>query len=227
MLEAVIFDFDGVIVDTEPLHYAAFQDVLEPLGLTYSWDEYVEGFIGFDDRDALREGFQRRGRTLDEKDLPDLMQRKAHAFLERVDQLEDLEPYEGVLELLSSIKGECPLGLCSGAVRSDILPILDRLQFNGFFEVMVTADDVHSSKPDPACYTMALELLGGCHSTSFDPSRCIAIEDTPTGLAAAMGAGLKVLGVSNTHPAEQLHEADWRVDTLAGLQLSNLRDWIG
>ncbi len=203
MLAGVIFDFDGVIVDTEPLHYRAFQEILEPLGLGYGWDRYVADYLGFDDRDAFREAFGSRGLILGDAELGELVHRKGEAFLEII--AGGVKPYPGTLELISEISGRLPLAICSGALRSDILPILEQFGLGSVFDVIVTADDVAASKPDPACYRMTLERL----AVSF-PGRgiaaesCIVIEDTPGGIAAARGAGIAVVGVTNSYPPERL-----------------------
>ena len=139
MLSAIIFDFDGVIVNTEPLHYRAMQEVLAPLGLGYTWEDYVAVYIGFDDRDALRERYKRAGKILPDADLPDLIQRKADAF-ERLVMAEGAVPYPGVVRFIRSLVGQIPVALCSGALRRDVAPILSRLHLDRCFNVVVTAD---------------------------------------------------------------------------------------
>src|SRR5476651_1498466 len=103
MLSAVIFDFDGIIVDTEPLHYKAFQEVLAPFGYGYSWDEYLRNYIGFDDRDAFRETFRASRRNISPEELSRLIDRKAEAFQHAISK--GVEPYPGVVELVRSIAG--------------------------------------------------------------------------------------------------------------------------
>jgi len=222
MLSAVIFDFDGIIVDTEPLHYRAFQAILEPLGLGYSWEEYVGLYMGFDDRDAFREAFRVHGRTLTGHELEQLIDRKAAAFQDIISS--GVAPYPGVVELIQSINGNVPLALCSGALRCDILPILTGLGLSEAFDVMVTAEEVTASKPDPASYALAVERL----ATAFPGRRivaghCIAIEDTPAGIASATGAGIPVIAVTNSYPAERLAGAVKVVDSLAGIGLEDLK----
>lgn len=221
MLDAVIFDFDGIIVDTEPLHYKAFQEILVPLGLGYPWQEYLETYMGFDDRDAFREVFQGAGRPLSDHELKALIEEKAEAFLRIVSA--GVPPYPGVVELIRSISGNIPLALCSGALRSDIEPILAQLSLTGAFDVMVTADEVAASKPDPESYRLAVQRLQERFPERVDPSASLAIEDTPAGIASASGAGLKVLAVTNSYPKERLASAFHIVESLAGLDLEGLR----
>jgi beta-phosphoglucomutase len=221
MLNAVIFDFDGIIVDTEPLHYQAFQEILEPLGLGYSWQEYQERYMGFDDRDAFREAFSAGGRSLSDAELKERIEEKAQAFLTIVSV--GVAPYPGVVELIRSISGTLPLGLCSGALRSDIDPILIQLGLTNAFDTLVTADEVAASKPDPESYRLTVQRLQEIFPGRIDPAASIAIEDTPAGIASATGAGLKVLAVTNSYPGTRLTGACRVVDSLADINLEALR----
>ena len=221
MINAVIFDFDGIIVDTEPLHYKAFQELLVPLGLGYSWEQYLETYLGFDDRDAFREAFRAGGRSLSGRELKELIDGKAHAFLKIVSV--GVAPYPGVVELIRSISGTLPLALCSGALRSDIDPILVQLDLTGVFDALVTADEVAASKPDPESYRLALQRLQALFPGEVDAAATLAIEDTPAGIASATGAGLKVLAVTNSYPEERLAGACRVVHSLAGVDLEGLR----
>lgn len=222
MLKAVIFDFDGVIVDTEPLHYRAFQEVLKPLGLEYSWDEYLAVYIGFDDRDAFRTVFTSAGQPLGSDRLRELIGQKAHAFNRII--AAGVVPYPGVVELVRDVKNHAPVALCSGALRCDIDPILEQLFLSGVFDVIVTADDVPASKPDPASYLLTAKRLAETFPSLEPPvpSSMLAIEDTPAGIASARGAGLKVLAVTNSYPAEKLTAASSIVDSLASVDFQRL-----
>lgn len=221
MLEAVIFDFDGVIVDTELLHYQAFQEVLAPEGLGFSWEEYLEVYIGFDDRDAFRECFRRAERALEPAHMQGLIERKANVFRDVVEQ-KGIVPYPGVVRLADTLRAEVPLALCSGALRSDILPILDEVGLSGHFAVVVTAEDVTRSKPDPEAYAHALAELRRACDPPPEASGVLAVEDTPAGIEAARGANLAVLAVTNSYPADRLGRASKIVDTLEGLGMADL-----
>lgn len=222
MLSAVIFDFDGVIVDTEPLHYKAFQEILMPRGLGYSWEEYLDRYIGFDDRDAFREAFNAGGERIDERVLRDAIDEKARAFLRAI--ASGVEPYPGVIPLIRSLAGNLPLALCSGALPSDIHPILKQLGIDGAFDIIVTAADVRASKPDPESYLLAVARLKDAFpGNGIVPGNCLAIEDTPAGIASASGAGLNVLAVTNSYPEENLTGANRVVTSLAGIDAEGLR----
>jgi beta-phosphoglucomutase len=214
--ETVIFDFDGVIVDTEPLHYAAFQRTLEPLGLHFTWQEYVETYIGFDDRDAFKHAFCSKGTTLVPDELQSLIGKKAAFFQEIIRS--DVSAYPGVLNLVFYLHAhKIPLAICSGALRSDIDPILAMLGISDYFDVIVTADDVAVSKPDPECYRLAFQRLQEVHQSHISKEATIAIEDTPAGISAAKAAGLMVCAVTNSYPADRLRQATFITDSLATL----------
>ena len=221
-LQAVIFDFDGVIVDTERLHFEAFLRALRPHGLGFSWAEYVQRYIGFDDRDAVQAILKDAGRALGPAALAGLLEDKAAAFHGLVSH-EPPTPFPGSVELIRHLSGRIPLALCSGALRADLLPVFDGLRLHGLFDLLVTADDVPASKPDPACYRLAVARLAERHGRTLDPAACLAIEDTPAGITAAKGAGLRVLALTNSYDRAYLGLADVVRDSLAGLTLAELR----
>lgn len=211
MIDAVIFDFDGVIVDSERLHWAAFNAVMEPRGKTIAWSEYLEIFIGFDDRDAFRCAFP----DLGSKELAELIQKKAEAFQELLAD-GGAAALPGAVELIKYLSGQLPIAICSGALREDIVPIITKLGVADVFDTIVTANDTHISKPDPAPYRLATKNLGITNG--------MAIEDTPAGIASAKGAGLKVLAVTNSYERSALTQADAIVDTLEGLTIEKLNE---
>ena len=218
---AVIFDFDGIIVDTEPLHYQAFQEILIPMGIGYSWEDYLLYYIGYDDRDAFRKTFLSTGRILANGELDALIEEKGALFQRII--ASGVKPYPGVVELLHSIAGNLPLGLCSGALPSDVEPILENLGLADTFDIMVTAADVQASKPDPESYALAVtRLISAFPVKGITPGNCLAIEDTPAGIASARGAGLKVMAVTNSYPEEELAGADRIVASLADINLHTL-----
>jgi beta-phosphoglucomutase len=220
MLNAVIFDFDGIIVDSEPMHFRAFNTILEPLGLGFSWEDYCSLYIGYDDRDAFREAFQAHGKKTCAQDLKKMIAEKAKVFQQLVDDGE-ARPLPGAIELIESIPVRLPIALCSGALREDIDPIIGNLGIAKAFSVIVTAEDTKKSKPDPAPYRMTCEKLG-----LKDPSTAIAIEDTPLGIVSAKRAGLKVLAVTNSYDREYLLEADAVTDSLENITRSSLEDMV-
>ncbi|MHC1728318.1 MAG: HAD family hydrolase [Syntrophobacteraceae bacterium] len=214
-LRAVIFDCDGILVDTEPLHYKALQKVLVPLGLGHDFKRYMEAFIGFDDRDAFLFAFREAGRELDPDTLGTLIDAKAMALQGLIDQ--GVPTFPGVVELVRELAGRgVPMAVASGALRHEIVAFINSLGLSGAFCVIVAADEVKKSKPDPETYLLALERLRQLHGwASLAPLTCIAIEDTPAGIVSAKGAGLYVVGVTNSFPESELARADHVVSSLA------------
>jgi len=214
---AVIFDFDGIIVDTEPLHYQAFQKVLTPLGLGFSWQEYVDTYMGFDDRDAFIEVFAAKGKSVALPELHNLIDHKANIFQQVI--RDGVTAYPGVLGLINRLHQErIPLAISSGALLCDIIPILKTLNIADCFDIIVTADDVTKSKPDPECYRLAFEkLISHFPSIPLSPAKTIAIEDTPAGITSAKSAGLQVIAVTNSYSRNIISEATFVVESLEEL----------
>ena len=218
MPEAALFDFDGILVDSEPMHHRAFTEVLDPLGMGFTWREYVETYMGFDDRDAFREAFRAKGIDLDEANLAKLVGAKSRAFLDGIRN--GVTAYPGAVSMIESLRtAGRPLALCSGALLSDIEPILAQLGIPRCFDVIVSADDVRRSKPDPESYALAFARLSDRHATLLTlPGKSVALEDTPAGILSAKGAGLRVLAVTNSYGPGELSEADWIVDSLENVR---------
>jgi beta-phosphoglucomutase len=221
--EAVIFDFDGVIADTEPLHYNAFRKVLEPLGISFTWQEYVDTYMGFDDRDAFRKAFRIRGQALDDRRLSRLVDAKSLVFQDVI--RDGVNAYPGTIAMIESLHASAvPMAISSGALRSDIDPILSLLGIARCFLHVVTADNVRNGKPDPECYVLAFRRLSISRPSLLSaPRKCLAVEDTPAGVEAAKRAGLSVLAVTNSYAAEKLSGADIITDSLANVRLTGMR----
>lgn len=217
LVDAVIFDFDGIIVDTEPLHYRAFQSVLEPLRLGFSWQDYIDIYMGLDDRDAFIEAFSSRGKTVNAEKLHDLIVEKAHIFQDIIKN--GISAYPGVVDLIRKLHNTCiPIAISSGALHSDINPILHTLNITDCFDIIVTAEDVLKSKPDPECYCLALErLIAQNPAATITPMRTFAVEDTPAGIASATAACLQVIAVTNSYPRDHLSAATCTVSSLEEL----------
>lgn len=214
-LAAVIFDFDGVIADTEPLHHRAFCEVVAADGLACDWPTYQEKYMGFDDRDLFKVAYADAGHCIAPHEIDARVKIKAEAFIAITSQ--GVAPFPGIPVMIHHLADHYPLALCSGALRSDIEPILRQFDLVDVFPVQVTAEDVPRSKPDPACYCLTVDRLAVCHERLFDPAACVAIEDTPTGITAAREAGLRVNAVTHTHPRAALNDAHAVYDTLPEL----------
>ncbi len=227
MIDAVVFDFDGVIVDSEPVHFEAFAAVLAEMGITLTLEEYMSRYIGFDDRDCFREVlFARTGvkPPAESDQVRDLIERKKVAFEEAAGKV---KPMPGAVELVEALSAEMPLAIASGAGRFDIDLICRGLGIADRFVTIVSADDVAKSKPDPTAYRLAVQRLGElCDRRNLTPGRCLAIVDTTVGLLSAGGAGLMTLAVATTLPADRVTLGVRVVDSLAGVGVAELREWF-
>lgn len=211
-IRAVIFDFDGVLVDTEPLHERALRETVGRVGMGFDHAQYLSRYVGFDDRDAFRAIASDHGREMDDAQVARLVDAKWRT-MEGIIEAGLVNALAGSLELVHGAAAEVRagrlkgVGICSGATRREIEMIVTGLlgQAPGAagspFQTLVAADDVKVAKPDPAGYLMTAAKLG------VEARECVAIEDTPRGIAAARGAGMRVIGVAHTFDAATLREA--------------------
>ncbi|MBI1338444.1 MAG: HAD-IA family hydrolase [Phycisphaera sp.] len=223
MPSAIIFDFDGVIVDSERLHYLAFLRVMERYAFTFDFNQYLTRYVGFDDRDGFRALLADAGQrelTHDQPLIRELCLEKARAF-ERVVH-EGVTAIPGAVELVKEAHAQqLPIAIASGATREDIDLILHALALKNHFRAIVSANDVARSKPDPTTYRMALERL------NITAHNAVALEDTAAGIESARGAGLRVLGVGTLNDPSQLTRAHRSVQDLRSVTVSKLREWFG
>ncbi len=234
MPNAIIFDFDGVVVDSEPLHYQAFVMVGRSFNFEFTWEQYMAQYIGFDDRDAFRYMLAQAieaGHTPDVEDvdrtLAKLIDQKQKAF-EALAQM-GTAAIPGTVELINEAHASgLPIAIASGATHADIDQMLGLLELRDKFEIIVAADDVKHSKPDPTTYAKAFEKLAALHADKpLTPGTTLAIEDTKAGLSSALGAGLQTLALTTTSPAEVLHQAGRVIEDLSGVTLATLNQWYG
>ena len=158
-LQAVIFDCDGILVDTEPLHYRAFQEVLAPFGLGHDFAHYLEQFVGFDDRETFIHAFNEAGIELEPATLERLILAKSMVLRELIDQ--GVPSFPGVVDLVRELMDRgIPMAVASGALRHEVDAFIASLGLQRAFHTIVAADDVKRSKPDPETYLLAMERLG-------------------------------------------------------------------
>lgn len=221
-LHAVIFDCDGILVDTEPLHYRAFQEVLTPLGLGHDFETYLEHYIGFDDRDAFIYAFRQANRELAPLVLNRLIEAKSKALDELI--LRGVPSFPGVVELVNELLDKVvPMAVASGALRHEVEAFIASIGLDGAFRAIVAADEVEKSKPDPETYLLALERLNRLPGSKLlDPANCIAIEDTRAGIRSAKSAGLTVIAVTNSFSMNELAEADQVTGSLSELSFHSM-----
>lgn len=218
---AIIFDFNGVIVDDEPLHKELFCRVLAEEGIVLTDDEYHKSYPGYADRGAfqkaLRENAQEAKAGSDDY-LRELIDRKAEYYLTAVSEQSLLFP--GIVDLVREAAKRYPLAIASGALRSEIELILQRGEIRDCFRVIIAAEDVSVGKPDPESYQSALAGLNRTMTDQrqIEPSECLVIEDSLAGIEAAVRAGMRVLAVTSSFRAEELTAADLVVPDLRGFR---------
>jgi HAD superfamily hydrolase (TIGR01509 family) len=221
-LKAVLFDFNGVIINDEPLHEKLIEQILIEENLRPIPGEFQQVCLGRSDRVCLTELLNRRGRVVSESYLIQLMQRKAQAYQQQLEKMQKLPLYSGLDDLIFQVRSlHLKLAIVSGAMRSEIELVLNRANLAAHFPVIVAGDDITTSKPEPDGYLLAVERLNQEYpDLQLQPSECLAIEDTPAGIQAAKRAGISVVGVANTYPFHMMQrQGNWAVDYLCDLDL--------
>lgn len=200
-MDAMIFDFDGVLVDSEPLHEWAIREAVTPLGWVFTHEQFVEGIVGRGDERAFVTISGWNHGSLTEEGAAVLLTRKRSLMAEGIAAGRyTVQPH--AREIVALAAARVPLAVCSGSRASVVCGMLEATGLAPHFRHVVTADDVARAKPAPDGYLLAAARLG------VDPARCVAIEDTPTGVASAKGAGMRVIGLCHTCPGVALLEAD-------------------
>jgi beta-phosphoglucomutase family hydrolase len=209
--KAVLWDMDGVISDSYSFHFAAWQETFAKRGVKFTKEDFTSLF-------GARNDFIVRsiiGKELPEVDVRTIVKEKEEHF--RNIATGNIKPFPGVIRLLNSLKkGNFKLGLASSAPRENIDLVLRELNVEGIFDCVVFGREVSESKPSPQIYLLAARKL------EVIPTDCLVIEDSPLGVKAAKTAGMKCVGITNTHPALKLKEADMVVDSLENVDLITL-----
>ena len=222
MLRALIFDFNGIIVDDEPIHFELFKQVLAEEGIKLTEADYYARYLGFDDRGAFTAAYREHGRSLDEKLLARLIDRKTIYYQSEIRSKVRIFP--GVEKLVTTLVPVLPLAVASGALRQEIEAILSAAGLLKHFAVIISAEDVDHGKPEPEIFLKALARLNAQVEDGhpIDAADCLVIEDSKEGIRGARRAGMKCLAVSNSHPIELLQEANAVVRSLEEVDLSLL-----
>jgi len=218
LFQAVIFDFDGVIADTEWLHSDTFRQVLAEEEIFITDEDHDARFLGINDRAAFAKAFAEVSRSITPGAVELLVARKSIYYAEKIDAI---PPYPGVKSLVEALSAHgLPLAIASGGRRSEIDAILKLHGLGGHFRAVCSSDEVPRSKPAPDLFLAALEALSKTHG-SLDAGRCVAIEDSVNGVRAAKAAGLYCVAVEHSFPREKLFEADRVVERIADLELAD------
>lgn len=224
-LRALVFDFDGIIADTEPLHFEAFQRVLAPQGRGFDEARYLAHYLSYDDRGVFGAHFEHLGLPLDAPTLAGLIAAKGRAF-EELAATADVHPFPGFLDLFHAAHAEMPVAVCTSALRSDVEPLLRRFGVFDQLAALTTADEVARAKPDPEGYALTARRLAA-RVPGLAPAELVAIEDSPGGLRAALAAGYRTAGVAHTCPPDRLTHAHRVFPRLADVRLADLKILAG
>ena len=206
MIKVVIFDFDGVIVDSEPLHLRAFQRTVGTLGLKLSPTDYYSRYLACDDKTFFRKFLEDNGQQATEQEVARLVEEKGICFEEMIG--ESIRIFPGVLEFLETIRGKFHTAIGSGALAGEINLILERKSLSKFFDFVIGADDTENPKPSPEVYLKCLEEFRRDYDSTITAGQCIVFEDSPHGVLAAKRAGMKCIGITNSCSGGELKLAD-------------------
>lgn len=224
-LRAIIFDCDGVLVDSEPVHFSAFRKTLEAHGGNLSEELYKERYLALDDKGVFTRFYQDQGIPLLIEDLTKLIAEKGAAFQELI-QSEGVMAYPAVPEFVMAASQRYPLAIASGARRHELEVLLEAAGIRPYFETIISADDVENGKPNPESYLKAVEGLNasGKRTSAIRPEECAVIEDSREGIVSAHTAGMKCIAVATSYPTFELSHADLVLPALASLKISQVED---
>jgi beta-phosphoglucomutase len=229
MMRAIIFDMDGVICHSEPLHMRAFQHVLSEEELTITDQEYYDRYLAHDDRGSFEAALREHGRPIPEASkMKALLARKAHYFDDLIKQ--DLIIYPGVDAFIKKASERYSLALASGARRLEVEFVLKKARIRDIFAAVVSADEVKNGKPQPEAFERALILLNQVRlegTREIQSAETLVIEDSPRCIRTAKSLGMKTVGMATSYKPEELKESDLVVDSLVGLELDSLERLFG
>lgn len=219
-LQAIVFDFDGVIANSEPMHLRAFQDTLAEEGIELTAAEYYARYLGYDDVGAFGALAADRGVAMSGRQIAALVARKGVKLQQMLDAGDVLFP--GAKEFVREAAAAVPIAIASGALRHEIDEIIESAGIAHLFSAIVASGDTAESKPSPQPYRLAYERLCTATGRNLDPRRCVAIEDSRWGLDSARGADLRCVGVTTSYAAGELGGAELIAGGLQQLTLAAL-----
>lgn len=227
MLRAVIFDFDGVVADSELLHYRALNSAFGLHGVTIPEDEYYERYLGYSDYECVEIVNEDYKMGLDGGSIERLIAHKTDVFNRLARQERAI--IDGVVDFVEMLRAnEIPMAVCSGGTQSDIALMVEGTELAGVFDQIVSADDVKKGKPHPEGYELALRLLNERGNERIKAGQCVVIEDSHWGLEAARNAGMHTIAVTNTYDAGHLGPcAEMVVNRLDEITMGDLQGLCG
>ncbi|MGH7884991.1 MAG: HAD family hydrolase [Thermodesulfobacteriota bacterium] len=211
MIKALIFDFDGVIVDSEPLHFKVFQRVLEDEGIYLSKEDYISKYLAYDDKTFFSRSLSDFGKYKNPDQISKLINKKSKMFETLIRT--EIKVFPGVLNFLKKVNEKYPSAIGSGALRSEIVLILKYTGLAEYFDFIVSADEVENCKPDPQVYLKVLNQFNIGRGKKLLPIECLVFEDALHGIAAAKSAGMNCVGVSNSYSGDEILGADFVISS--------------
>ena len=222
MLKAIIFDFDGIIADTEPTHLEAFKRVLNEVGISLTEKAYYEKYLAFDDKTLFTEIFRHNQKEPDDNLIKTLINKKNKLITGLFSEYVEIFP--GLLNYLNIIKDKYMLAIGSGALKSEIIMVLKKFNIENVFHTLTAADDVVNCKPDPEVFLKSLNSLNEITDGVIVPEECLVIEDSIYGIRAAKSANMKCVAITNTYGNELLNEADIVVENFGEIDMKKVED---
>jgi HAD superfamily hydrolase (TIGR01509 family) len=207
LIRAIIFDFDGVLFDSEPVRFRAGAQALGEIGVTLTWEDFVRSWLGRTDTAGLTAILGDRFASAG----PRVIERRNAIYEQRLDEV---QAYMDAGRFLRRIPQGIRLAIATGSRRLEVEGILWRAVMTQSFQTIVTAEDYTRPKPAPDPFQMAARLL------ELSPASCLVVEDSPAGVLAAQAAGMPVVAVERTGDVAGLEQATWRVATLDDLTLT-------
>jgi HAD superfamily hydrolase (TIGR01509 family) len=220
LLRTIIFDFDGIIVDSEPIIMKLTQEMAAQEGWAITEEDYYQDYLALDDRGIVEHLFTSHGRPVDHARVEDLVNWKSRVYGNIIE--DGLPTLPGAIDFVRQAAKIYPLAIASGSARSEIEHLLTKLGLRDLFLFIASADDCKRSKPDPEVYLKALAGLNTLPQFQQSPlraSECLAIEDAPGGIEAAHAAGIRCIGLAHSRATENLAHADWAFSGFEGVDL--------
>lgn len=221
MIKAILLDFNGVIINDEPVQMRAYQEVLKDDGINLTEEDYLAS-LGMDDKTFVAAAFKRTGKKMDGKRSDEIIKSKSAKWNEIV--ADDLPLFDGIEGFVQKMSREFTLGIVSMARRHEIEFVLEKSGLAKYFSTIVSAENAAKCKPDPECFRIGFRQIDAVRTAKghlpMTHSECLVIEDSPPGVVGARTADLPVLGVANTVTPDKLRAAG------AGAVATDLRDWM-
>jgi HAD superfamily hydrolase (TIGR01509 family) len=214
MIRALIFDFNGVLANDDPIHMRALQAVAHEEGLSLTDDEYLETYLPLNDWDCFKTLYQTAGRNLDPEQCDNLIRRKGVYYYRAIADKSVL--FEGTVPAVKAAASSCFTAIASGARREEILFILDQANLRTCFSAIIAAEDVTRGKPHPEPFVRAYEQLNASRGP-ISLSECVAVEDSIGGIESAHQANMKCLAIAHSYSMDRLRnaKAEWVIESIS------------